>query len=386
MRLSPVMARRRILWTLLALSLALIASGLVYGFFFKPTSVAVTTVQEGRLAPTLEVPGTVEARLEYTVGARIASTVSAMHVDQRDRVKVGQVLVELDDDELQAAVEQAEQALASARHQKEAAESRLEAARAELEQARRDHRRNRGSDQFVSAKTLDASETALRAARAGVEGARADLAAGKSEVNRAEAALREARTRLNYTRVKAKRPGLVIEREAEPGEAVQPGSPLLTLIDPDTLWVTARVDETVVGRVATGQSARIRLRSGASLPGEVVRVEPLSDPATRELEVDIGFRKPPDRIILREEARVAIRTGAVSGLIIPASAVVYREGQAQVLTVVDGHARAQQVRIAASEGDRALVEKGLEAGASVITAPAAVAAGDRVEPQSPAVP
>ncbi|MEF8793205.1 efflux RND transporter periplasmic adaptor subunit [Thiohalorhabdus sp.] len=374
--------RHAVRWSLAGLAVALLAAGTVYFVVLRPVFVPVVAAEPGELRPTLGVPGTVEARLEYTVGARIASEVEAIHVDQRDRVAPGQPLVALDDRELRAAVRQAEASLAAARKQAEAARSAVDKARAELERARRDHRRNRESDEFVSAKDLDASETALRSARAAREGARADLAAREAEVARAEAALEEARTRLGHARVTAQRPALVIERQAEPGEAVQPGTPLLRVIDPDTLWVTARVDETVVGRVAEGQPARIRLRSGAELAGEVARVEPLSDPATRELAVDIAFREPPERIILNEEARVTIRTETVSGLVVPASAIVYRAGQAHVLITVDGRARLRPVKLAATEGDRALVREGLEAGARIITAPGSVAAGDRVAPSS----
>ncbi|MFW6191053.1 MAG: hypothetical protein ACOC48_00425, partial [Thiohalospira sp.] len=92
--------------------------------------------------------------------------------------------------------------------------------------------------------------------------------------------------------------------------------------------------------------------------------------------------EPPERIILNEEARVTIRTGTVSGLVVPASAVVYRQGEARVFTLVDGRARPRPVELAATEGDQALVDKGLEAGARVITAPGSVADGDRVTPRS----
>ena len=373
-------SRSAIRWSLVGLLLILLAGGAIF-LFLRPTPVPVATAEPGELRPTLEVPGTVEARLEYTVGARVASEVEAVHVDQRDRVAPGQLLVALDDRELRAAVEQAEQALAAARQQAQSARRAVDKAQADLERARRDHRRNRESDEYVSARELDASETALRSARAAREGAQADLAAREAEVARAEAALDEARIRLGYARVTAQGPGLVIEREAEPGEAVQPGTPLLRVIDPDTLWVTARVDETVVGRVAEGQPARIRLRSGAELAGEVARVEPLSDPATRELAVDIAFREPPERIILNEEARVTIHTGTVSGLVVPAAAVSYRGGQARVFVVADNRAQSRQVQIAATEGDRALVRQGLEAGARVITAPGSVTAGERVAPR-----
>ncbi|MFP4696001.1 efflux RND transporter periplasmic adaptor subunit [Thiohalospira sp.] len=373
--------RRALKWALVGLVPVLLVLGVSY-LLLRPAPVSVATAQPGELHPTLEVPGTVEARREFTVGARIASEVEEIHVDQRDRVEEGQLLAVLEDRELREGVAQAEQALVSARNQAVAARSTVERVRAELGKARRDYRRNQASEDYLADKELDASETALRTARAALEGAQADLAAREAEVARAEAALEEARTRRGYARVTAKRPGLVIEREVESGEAVQPGTPLLRLIDPSTLWVNARVDETVVGRVEEGQPARIRLRSGPELAGEVARVEPLSDPATRELAVDIAFQEPPERIILNEEARVTIRTGTVSGLVVPASAVVYRQGEARVFTLVDGRARPRPVELAATEGDQALVREGLEAGARVITAPGSVADGDRVTPRS----
>ena len=368
-------------WAAGALGAAVLAGLAIYWIALRPVPVPVARAEPGKLRPSLEVPGTVEARLEITVGARVSSTVRAVKVDQRDRVKAGQVLAELDGRELEAAAAQAEQALAAARARLEAAEATREKARIELDRARRDHRRNRESEAYVSPAELDASETALRSAQRSLSSAEAELRAQRAAVKQAKQGLREARVRLDHTRITAPRDSVVIEREAEPGETVQPGSPLVTLVDPDTLWVAARVDETVVGRVRKGQPARIHLRSGATLPGRVARVEPLSDPATRELEVDIAFERPPERLILHEEARVTLRTEAVAGLRVPAPAVTYRDGEPHVFALADGHARLRPVRLGATAGDLALVEAGLEPGARILATADGVAPGQRVAPR-----
>ena len=90
----------------------------------------------------------------------------------------------------------------------------------------------------------------------------------------------------------------VVQRLGEVGNTVVPGTPLLKIVDPDSLWVATRVDESVIGRVKPGQSASILLRSGETLPGKVARIARQSDAATRELDVHVAFDTPPQRFAI----------------------------------------------------------------------------------------
>jgi hypothetical protein len=141
----------------------------------------------------------------------------------------------------------------------------------------------------------------------------------------------------------------------------------LTLIDPSTLWVATRVDESVVARVALGQGARIRLRSGEEVTGEVVRIARQSDAATRELDVFVAFGQRPGHFAIDQEAAVTIETGQAQGLVIPDTALLKdRNGQTGVWRVVDGRTVFQPVTTAGAHGGEVLVAQGLQQGETIL--------------------
>ena len=99
---------------------------------------------------------------------------------------------------------------------------------------------------------------------------------------------RYAETVLSHTRIVAPMDGIVIQRLVETGATVVPGTPIFKLVDPATVWVTARIDESVVGRLAPGLPAQIRLRTGETVPGQVARIAQQSDAATREITFKVA--------------------------------------------------------------------------------------------------
>ena len=175
--------------------------------------------------------------------------------------------------------------------------------------------------------------------------------------------------------------GLVVQRLAEPGSTVGVGSPILQLVDPATLWVATRVDESVVGRVALDQRARVRLRSGESLGGQVARIARQSDAATRELDVFVAFEHTPRHFAIDQEAAVTIETGQVPGLVVPASAITKdRQGQTGVLVVRDGRSAFQRVQTDGAHGGQVRVVEGLSEGDLVVRDSQAVRDNQPVRP------
>jgi RND family efflux transporter MFP subunit len=264
-----------------------------------------------------------------------------------------------------------------------AAQAALARAQAELELAASKQRRDAEllRTGFVSAAVLDASDAVLRAAQANVDNARATLAARAAEAQALSQEARYADTVLSYTRVVAPIDGVVVQRQAEVGTTVVPGTPILRLVDPATLWVAMRVDESVVGRVQVGQDARIRLRSGEQHAGKVARIARQSDAATRELDVNVAFAAPPARFAIDAEAEVSIDTGRAEGLVVLLSALLRdRDGRQGVLVVDGGRARFRPVQTGLADETQVLVSAGLDAGERVVAQPAGVRAGTRVRP------
>lgn len=354
--------------------------------FLRPVEVAVATVQRGTVATQVEGPGTVQARVPLTVSARLTSTIVEVRADVGDAVREGQVLVVLDARDLAArrtAVQRQQESIA---RQVEAADAAVAKARADLVLASARMRRDADlhAQGFLSVASLDTSTAAHRGAEAALQAAEATSAARRAD----QRALREeavvAATQVAYTRIAAPMPGIVTQRLAEPGTTVAPGTPILRLVDPRSLWVTTRIDESVVERVHPGQPATIRLRSGTTLRGKVERIGLQSDAATRELDVQVAFAEPPARIAIDQEAEVRIATGEQAGVVVPAGALTRdRQGRQGVLRVVDGRARFTPVVTGTAFDGRVLVRDGLQPGDEVVAEAAPVRAGMRIAPRAP---
>ena len=376
------MTRRR--WSI-SLTLLVLVAGLAavgYWRFFRAVPVAIAVVENGRLPVQVVGPGTVQARVPVTLSARVTSTVVGVTVDVGDAVRAGQVLVSLDDRDLAARHAAIAGQQASLARQIEAAQAAVAKAQAELDLATarqaRDGQLQR--DGFLSAAALDTSNAAARAAQAALDNARATLAARQADQTALRQEARLAETQLSFTRLSAPMDAVVTQRLAEPGTTVAPGTPILRLIDPQSLWVATRVDEATVARVQPGQTATIRLRSGQVVPGRVARIAMESDAATRELDVHVAFATPPMRIAVEQEAEVRIDVGHEVGLSIPLAALMRdREGRQGVLKVVDGRTRFVSVTTGPAHDGRVIVRRGLVAGDSVVARAEGIVANLRVQ-------
>ncbi len=269
--------------------------------------------------PDLVLTGIVTTN-DVIVSPLVTGEVSQLLVKEGDTVKRGQLLAVIRPDELRAdssfyvhsaegAQAQVAQGQAALRYQEEetseqiqeaqaaldAAESQQAEAEAALENSRLVYERAQqlSKNGVAAAQDLDQARTAYDAARAHVATARkqADaqranlalaranaeqvslkreqLAADKRQLAAAEDQRQKADVRLAYTEIHAPIDGIVDVRAVRQGEVVNPGQPILTLINPDDLWVRADVEETYIDRIVIGQTLKLRLPSGVELPGTV---------------------------------------------------------------------------------------------------------------------
>lgn len=374
---------RRGLVALLVLLLTLAAAA-AWWRFGRAVGVPTITLAEADLPLSVTGPGSVQARVPLTLASRITAGVVEVRADVGDAVRAGQVLVRLDARE--PAARQA--AIGSQRETQQrtidAADAAWRRAQAEAALARSRHARDADLQRrgFLSAAAGDASRAALDAAVANEQAAAATLAARRGETATTAQELRAADAALSHTQIAAPFDALVIRRLAEPGATVVPGSPLLQLVDPATIWVAVRVDEAVLAQVQPGQPARIRLRSGEIGAGRVLRIARQSDAATREVEVHVGFDAPPARLVIDQEAEVRIETGRARGLRVPVSALLRdRDGRPGLLRLDDGRARFVPVTAGASDGEQVLVQGALAAGQTVVAPADGVRDGMRVAPR-----
>jgi RND family efflux transporter MFP subunit len=379
------MSRTR--WTAALVALVVLAAvvAALWWRFGHAVAVGMVTVAEGPVAVRVVGPGTVQARVPITLASRVTATVSTVRADVGDAVRAGQLLVTLDDRDLSARRDAVASQRVTQQRNVEAAEAALQRSRAELALALSRQQRDaelqaRG---FVSDAGLDGSRAALEAARAAEQSAVATLEARRSELATSAHELTAAETGRSYAQLSAPRDAVVIQRLAEPGTTVVPGTPLLKLVDPSSIWVAMRVDETMLERLRPGLPATILLRSGATHAGQVARIARQSDPATREIDVHIAFDRVPADFAIDQQAEITVQAGEQRGLRVPVSALVRdSEGRAGLLAVSGDRTRFVPARLGATDGQHVLVQGELAAGDRVVAPAEGVRAGMRVKPAS----
>ncbi len=259
--------------------------------------------------------GTVEARVLSRLGFELTGTIWALDVDQGDPVRRGQVLARLNPGDQLARVAQAEAGVKQAQAALGQALARLERAKALRGQRisinqRRQTLVSRGT---VSVEAAEDAQAGSAVAGADVAVAAADVDAARGGIDAAQARLALERAILDKSVLTAPYDGMVIERSRELGSAVAPGTIVLSLADPATIWVTAYVDESLAGRLAVGQAADITLRSqpGRSFPGRVARIDLENDRVSEERRVQVAFQSIPSPFTLGEQAEVLVAAPAI---------------------------------------------------------------------------
>jgi RND family efflux transporter MFP subunit len=375
----PEAARpRRRIWIIAGavLAVALLAAGAwrVLSGRTAPTvhTAVVQPLTAGSAGSVLDATGYVTARRQATVSAQITGTVSAVLIEEGDRVKEGQVIGRLDDTAQRAA-------LAQARSQLHSAEALLVQAQAQLAQNRRDVRRD---EDLVQRKLV--SEQAVEQARTQVDTQAAQVESQRKLINVAEAAVRSAQVQLDYCTVRAPFTGVVIAKAAQVGEIVSPLSAgggftrtgIGTIVDMDSLEIEVDVNEAYINRVQPGQKVESVLNAYPEwqIPSHVIAIIPTADRSKATVKVRIGLdvkdpRIVPDmgvRVSFLEENKAAQPAERPRGVLVPAAAL-RREGDQDVAFVLrNGRAERRVVRVGSPHGDSRQVLTGLTAGESVI--------------------
>jgi HlyD family secretion protein len=338
-----------------------------------PVRVTVTSVQEGKLSPTIFGIGTVEARRSWMVGPTVAGRVLSVRVDVGDAVKAGQLLAEMDPVDLDQRLAALDAALARASSTQAAAQAQVADTTARRELAAINAKRNQdlAAQNFISPGALEgrlqekaSADAALQAAQANLSGSAQDITRQKAE----RAALQQQR---GNVRLLAPADGVVTSRDAEGGSTVVAGQPVLRLIDPASLWVRMRVDQGRSAGLAQGLKASIVLRSQPRTPlqGQVARVEMLADAVTEERIAQIAFAFTPTvSASVGELAEVELQLPeTASALLLPNASIQRLQGQTGVWRLTDGKPAFTPVRLGTSSLDgRVQVLEGLKAGDSVV--------------------
>jgi len=348
------------------------AGTLVYLRFFRTLPVKVLALEHDVPIQVFGL-GTVEARISSKVGFKVPGILVELKADHGDLVEPGRLLAKLDDREQKRREAKAATGVDRARAAMEAARAKAAKVRTNLNLQKQVSQRR----QTLLQRNIVAAEEAQEA-KAGYEAVRADLTQAESEVQAAEAAIKDAQAQaaleqviLDQHQLFAPYQALVVARHKELGAVVMAGEPVFTLADPETIWVLAYVDEERAGELRLGQLGRVTLRSQPhqTFPARVARIDLESDRVNEERRVWLAWNHRPDKLFLGEQVEVVIETARLEqAWLVPQTEVDHYTGSTgQVFTVEDGRLQRREVRFGHRTVDGRLeIVSGLPDGARVV--------------------
>jgi len=347
----------------------------------KPAVVRTITVQEpasGSDNILLNASGYVTARRQATVSSKVTGKVIEVLVEEGMKVEAGQVLARIDPSNV-------EKSLHLAEAQADSARKALEETRANLEQAEREFRRvtQLVSNNVASASELDRAEALAKSLKARLERQQADVAVAEREV-----ALWK--QQLDDTIIRAPFSGIVISKNAQPGEMISPMSVggftrtgICTIVDMSSLEIEVDVNESYINRVKPAQPVEATLDSYPDwqIPTKVIAIIPTADRQKATVKVRVGFEKLDPRILPDMSVKVAFqnashaasssssdeeKAGMRGSKTIPKSAVRQHEGRDVVWVVRDGRAERRAVTVGTTRGDDVAIAAGLSGGEKIV--------------------
>jgi len=355
--------------------------------------VGVVTPQRKDLEIKLTFTADVLPAKQAAIFSKVSGYIRRIHADRGDFVKTGQLLVEIDDQELQASLEQALATLLSGQAGLEMAKSSLEGQRANLARARavadNDGRQaermktlfERG---LVSATDWENARTNADASRANVHAAEAQITTSESQVRLSDAqlatyraTLRLAQTNLANTRLLAPFEGYISQRNLDQGAAVNAQSAgtsttsvgILTVQDIATVKVQIEVPERDIARVKVGAPVSVVADpyAGESFSGTVARVTHSLDPRTRTMGIEVEIPNPGGKLKPGMFARVeAVVDKRANALTIPVEAIRLGEAKPAVMVVRNGIVEDVPVELGVSDARSVEVLRGISEADQVI--------------------
>jgi HlyD family secretion protein len=353
-------------------------------------------VEQGDLAKSVVATGKIEPITKVEIKSKASGIVKRLLVDDGDTVKAGQVLAELDKEQIEARVREARAAL-------EAAEANLRAAEADMERAKVDavgpdvpllqrayeRAKSMAGEGVVSQSALDDAQRGYEMAVNKRDIARAQLITSKAKMAQAKAQVAQQRANLDNaeeeyrnTTIVAPIAGIVLSRDVEVGDAVSSilvlGSSatlVMTLGDTKEVYVKGKVDESDIGKVFLGQPARIKVESfkDKTFNGKVTKISPMGaekdNVTTFEVRVSIDNASGELKAAMTANAEIILEEHK-NVLIIPEGALIYDKDKKASVEVPDTKGkdgkRKVNVTVGISNGSKTELLSGLKKDEEVI--------------------
>lgn len=385
----------------LAIVLAVVVIGAAAGFAVKGASSDVdpgklVTAESGTMVKSVVATGKIEPTTKVEIKSKANGIIEALPVDVDSDVKPGDVLAQLDKEQLQAALRGAEANLQAARAALAAAEAELkknivEAEGPEVEFARRtsDRAEKLFNQKLISQSQLDDAHSAIdvaenrkRAATSQLVVTQAKVAQAQAQVAQAKAAADQASESLGYATIRAPIRATVLSRDVEIGSPVSSilnlganATLVMTLGDIQKVFVRGKVDEADIGRVRLNQPARIRVETfkDRAFNGRVTQISPLGvekDNVT-SFEVKVSIDNPGQELKANMTANAEIVLEEhPNALLIPEAAVSYdAQKAASVMLVAPGAKTGRKkvpIKVGVGNGTKIEVLEGLKPGDKLV--------------------
>lgn len=344
-KMTPAHKARLAAWLAVSLPLLLSACSKPVDKTEDIRPVRVMVLSASNVGVNAEFSGEVRPRVESRLGFRVGGKITARKVDVGSTVTPGQVLMQLDPQDLR--LSQA-QSLANLR----AAETSRDLARAELKRYQGLRVKN-----FVSQAVIESKVAAFESARSSVEAAQAGY---RGQSNQA-----------GYATLVANTEGVVTAVDAEVGQVVAAGAPVVRVARLDEKEIVIGIPEDKVDSFGklTDVTVRLWANPGVVIPGKIREVSPVADPATRTYPVRVSIPSAPPEVRLGMTALVQFSsTIATPQIRVPLTALHQEKGVTSVWLVENGVVRMVPVRIDGVADNDVLLVAGVKPGQTVVTA------------------
>ena len=378
----------------LVVAISVVGAKLRPGNEIDPSKLA--GVERGDLARVVVATGKIQPRSKVEVKSKASGLVKQIFFDYGDAVKQGQVLVELDKEQLQALERVSKATLEGAQAALQAAEGTFERTKVEAEgpdvpflKKGMDRAETMFKDGLIAEALLEDAEKAYQlglnrqlTAQRNLAVTRAQVSQARAQVSQTQAALENAETDLRNSTIVSPIDGVVLSRDVQVGDAVSSilvlGSQatlIMTLGDVGDVYVQGKVDEADIGKVYLDQPARIVIESfkDRKYEGKVTKISPLGvekDNVTT-FEVRVSIHNPSGELKANMSANAEIILEEKKGvLMIPESAVMYDKERSASVEVPDAKAekgrRKVAVKLGISNGVKTELVAGVKEGEKVV--------------------
>lgn len=308
--------------------------------------------------------GELDAKDIYPVGTATGGTILSVETDQGRYIKKGDVIATLDPVDLHDRLARSNASLVRAKIDFNSAKEELSIAKEQSMLSLSTYEKDLSiyKANGISRLAYEKSKTAMLTAKTQVALAQSKVASMKIHLEELQYDIEGMNKRLAQLTILSPVEGYVIEKTVQPGQSVPPSFMLVKIVDTQTLWIKAWIDERISGKVKVGQKAKIVLRSHETVPydGIVRRIGAVSDAVTQEREVDVGFTEIPEPFYMNEQAEVSITVETFKNLYkIPLRYLRVHDGKKGVWVSESGKAHFIALSIVAEDGEFAGVNKSI---------------------------